>query len=115
MELSKVCRIHIFQIVSLCVYYFFYIQFLVWEVSNGRCLKTIQLNGCIKCVQSSPGAALSLLAVACDRRLLLISPGRSIGDYKVAERTDELLAEAPDNSDVVGMYYKLILQSCGVV
>lgn len=78
---------------------------LVWEVSTGRCLKTIPLGGSIKCVQSAPGVALSLIAVACERRLLLISPGKSIGDHKVAERTDELLAEAPDNSDVISQYF----------
>lgn len=43
--------------------------------------------------------------MACGKRLLLISPGSSIGDHKIAERTDELLAEGPDNSDVISKLF----------
>lgn len=84
------------------------VYFSVWEVSTGRCLKTIELGGPIKCVQSAPGSAIFLIAVACEKRLLLISPGSSIGDHKVAERTDELLIEPPDNSDVISEYNQIL-------
>jgi len=71
----------------------------IWEVSTGRCLKTLEVGGVVKCVAWCPNPALSLVAVAVDTKVLLINTG--VGDKLVNERTTELLAEEPDNTGYV--------------
>lgn len=73
--------------------------FLVWEVSSGRCVRTIPAGGVVRSVSWCPNQALCLLAVSADRKVLLVNPG--VGDRLVVEKTDELLKEPPEQ-DVLG-------------
>jgi len=68
----------------------------VWEIGTGRCLKTWQVGGVVRSVAWCPNPALSLLSVCVDTRVLLLNT--QLGDKLVSARTEELLAEAPDNS-----------------
>lgn len=72
----------------------------VWETSSGRCLRTIPCLAPVAVVAWIPVAGLSLVAVACGNRLLLLNPGSEIGCHRVAEATDGLLEEAPPTHDV---------------
>jgi ribosome biogenesis protein ERB1 len=71
----------------------------VWEISTGRCLQTIPVGGIVRSVSWCPNQALSLIAVAADRKVLLVNP--RVGDHLVWSKTDSLLDEAPEQ-DVVG-------------
>jgi len=71
----------------------------IWELASGRCLKTWDMGGVVKCVSWCPNNALSLVAVAVDTKVHLVNTG--LGDKLVNQRTDELLGEAPDNSGYV--------------
>lgn len=71
----------------------------IWEIATGRCLKTWDLGGVVKCVAWCPNSALSLVAVAVDTKVHLINTG--LGDKLVNSRTEELLSEEPDNAGYV--------------
>lgn len=72
--------------------------FTVWEVSTGRCVKTFEVGGVVRSVAWCPNSALSLVAVAADRKLLLINP--SVGDFLVVGKTDTLLDEPPEQTAI---------------
>lgn len=65
----------------------------VWEISNGRCLKTIPCGGIVRSVSWCPSQAISLILVAADKKILIINPG--VGDTLITSKTDTLLEEAP--------------------
>ncbi|XP_011863795.1 PREDICTED: ribosome biogenesis protein BOP1 homolog [Vollenhovia emeryi] len=71
----------------------------IWEVSTGRCLKTVPCGGVIRCVAWRPNQAMSLIAVAADKKVLLINPG--IGDNHIASKTDQLLEIIPQSEIIV--------------
>jgi len=71
----------------------------IWEIATGRCLKTWDLGGVVKCVAWCPNSALTLVAVAVDTKVHLINTG--LGDKLVNSRTEELLSEEPDNAAYV--------------
>lgn len=68
-------------------------------MSTGRCLKTVPCGGIIRSVAWRPNQAMSLIAVAADKKLLLINPG--IGDNLITSKTDELLQIIPQ-SEIIG-------------
>lgn len=45
----------------------------VWEVNTGRCLKTVPCCDVIRSVAWRPNQAMSLIAVAADKKVLLIN------------------------------------------
>lgn len=63
-------------------------------MNTGRCLKTIQTNDIVRCVQWCPNTALSLVAVASGNRLLLLNP--HVGDFLICSKTDTVLKEASE-------------------
>ncbi|KAI5738947.1 hypothetical protein M8J77_013036 [Diaphorina citri] len=67
----------------------------VWEIATGRCVRTIPVGGVVRSVQWCPNTALSLLAVAADRKLLVINP--KVGDILVSTKTDDLMSDPPEN------------------
>ncbi|CAG4933037.1 unnamed protein product [Parnassius apollo] len=73
----------------------------IWETSSGRCLRTLALGCAVSRVAWTPAAGLSLLAAAAGTRLLLLNPGAGVGAHRVAQRTDDLLADPPPARDVV--------------
>lgn len=84
----------------------------IWEVNTGRCLKTIQTDSTVRCVEWCPNAALSLVLVATGNEVLLINPG--VGDFVVSSRTDTVLKEVPKSDVVVNeryiIYYSIKLK-----
>lgn len=70
----------------------------VWEVSTGRCIKSVPCGGVIRSVAWCPNQAISLIAVVADRKVLLINPG--IGDRLVTSKTDELLEIIPQSETI---------------
>ncbi|KAK2580999.1 hypothetical protein KPH14_006052 [Odynerus spinipes] len=70
----------------------------IWEVATGRCTKTIACGGVIRSVAWCPNQAISLIAVAADKKVLLINPG--VGDHLITTKTDQLLEIIPQ-SDVI--------------
>lgn len=75
----------------------------IWEVNTGRCLKTIQTDSVVRCVEWCPNAALSLVLVATGNEVLLINPG--VGDFVVGSRTDAVLKEAPKSDLMISERY----------
>lgn len=59
-------------------------------------MRTIVVGGVVRSVCWCPNQALSVVAVAADRKLLLINPG--VGDNLVVAKTDALLKELPDET-----------------
>ncbi|KAL6256541.1 hypothetical protein P5V15_012651 [Pogonomyrmex californicus] len=71
----------------------------IWEVNTGRCLKTVPCGGVIRSVAWRPNQAMSLIAVAADKKVLLINPG--VGDNVITNKTDELLEIIPQSDIIV--------------
>lgn len=70
----------------------------IWEISTGRCMKTIPCGGVVRSVSWCPNLALSLILVAADRKVFLINPG--LGDTLVVSKTDTLLEDPPQQEAV---------------
>ncbi len=77
----------------------------VWEIRTGRCISTVSVGGIVRCMDWCPNKALSLVAVAADRKLLLINPG--VGDILVVKKTDSLLKDAAEQ-EFTGIYLILV-------
>ncbi|KYN38894.1 Ribosome biogenesis protein BOP1 like protein [Trachymyrmex septentrionalis] len=71
----------------------------IWEVNTGRCLKTVPCGGVIRSVVWRPNQAMSLIAVAADKKVLLINPG--VGDNLITSKTDQLLEIIPQSEIIV--------------
>lgn len=69
-------------------------NFVVWEISSTRCMRTINVGGIVRSIDWNPNKTISLVAVAADRKLLLINPG--LGDILIVKKTDSLLVEPPE-------------------
>ncbi|KAK3085887.1 hypothetical protein FSP39_010022 [Pinctada imbricata] len=69
-----------------------------WEISTGRCMKTIKVGSAVKCVAWNPNPDVSLVAVTIDQLVLLLNPG--LGDKVLVNNTDNVLSsyESPDES-----------------
>lgn len=81
----------------------------IWEISTGRCMRTINTKGVVRSVAWCPSAKLSLIAVASDKRCLLINP--YVGDIKLsAKKTDDILAEAPVSDRIENEKLKVAVQ-----
>lgn len=94
------CKLH-----TLHVEYKRYIILTVWEVNTGRCLKTVPCGGVIRSVAWCPNQAISLIAVAADKKILLINPG--VGDDLISSKTDQLLEIIPQ-SEKIGINNSII-------
>lgn len=70
----------------------------VWEVSTGRCLKTIHCGGVVRSISWCPSQSISLILIAADRKVLLVNP--EVGDMLVCSKTNHLLEDPPE-SDVI--------------
>jgi ribosome biogenesis protein ERB1 len=81
----------------------------IWEIATGRCIKTIDTKGVVRCVAWCPNPKISLIAVASDKRCLLINP--HVGDIKLnAKKTDDLLASAPPSEEIENERIKTAVQ-----
>lgn len=65
----------------------------IWEISTGRCIKTIDTGDIVRSVAWCPNGKISLIAVASGQRLILLNP--KVGDKMLVKKTDEILLEAP--------------------
>lgn len=65
----------------------------IWEVNTGRCLNTVPLGGIGRCVVWCPSTRITLVAVAADKKVLLINP--KVGDNLAQSKTDRLLGLVP--------------------
>ncbi|XP_032665304.1 ribosome biogenesis protein BOP1 homolog [Odontomachus brunneus] len=80
----------------------------IWEVATGRCVKTVPCGGVIRSVAWCPNQAVSLIAVAADKKVLLINPG--VGDHLITSKTDELLEIIPQTEVIVSEKVKSAVQ-----
>lgn len=69
-------------------------------MNTGRCLKTVPCGGVIRSIAWRPNQAMSLIAVAADKKVLLINPG--VGDNLITSKTDQLLEIIPQ-SEIIGI------------
>jgi len=83
--------------------YFFFVP--VWEVATGRCIRIVPAGGVVRSVDWCPNQALALVAVAADRKILLINP--KVGDTLVVAKTDALIKEEPAAVGVGKKVFKL--------
>ncbi|NWX23145.1 BOP1 protein, partial [Aegotheles bennettii] len=60
-----------------------------WEVSTGRCLRTLPVGGVVKSVAWNPNPTLCLVAIAVEQSVLLVNP--CLGDKLIYGATDQLL------------------------
>lgn len=84
----------------LCIIYNSVHCFTVWEIATGRCVKTVPCGGIIRSVAWCPNQSLSLIAVAADKKVLLINPG--VGDHLITNKTNQILEIIPQ-SDIIGI------------
>lgn len=68
-----------------------------WEISSGRCMKVIEVDGVARKVAWSPNAACTLVAVCVDKTLLILNP--NLGDRLVVTNTDNLLESVEEHAD----------------
>nr|XP_033325599.1 ribosome biogenesis protein BOP1 homolog [Megalopta genalis] len=80
----------------------------VWEIATGRCVKTVACGGVIRSVAWCPNQSLSLIAVAADKKVLLINPG--VGDRLINSKTDQLLEIIPQSDVIVSDRVKTAVQ-----
>lgn len=81
----------------------------IWEIVTGRCIKTINTKGVVRSVAWCPNPKVSLIAVATDKRCLLINP--YVGDIKlISKKTDDILAEAPKSDQIENEKIKTAVQ-----
>ncbi|XP_006609484.1 ribosome biogenesis protein BOP1 homolog [Apis dorsata] len=80
----------------------------IWEIATGRCVKTIPCGGIIRSTAWSPNQSLSLIAVAADKKILLINPG--IGDHLITSKTNQLLEIIPQSDVIVSERVKTAVQ-----
>lgn len=81
----------------------------IWEIATGRCIKTINTKGVVRSVAWCPNPKISLIAVATDKRCLLINP--YVGDIKlISKKTDDILAEAPVHDQIENEKIKAAVQ-----
>lgn len=81
----------------------------IWEIATGRCIKTIKTKGVVRSVAWCPNPKISLIAVATDKRCLLINP--YVGDIKlISKKTDDILAESPVNDQIENEKIKAAIQ-----
>lgn len=78
---------------------------IVWEISTGRCMRTIHVGGIVRSIDWCPNKALSLVTVAADRKLLLINPG--VGDTLIVKKTDSILRDASEEA-FAGMILSIV-------
>ncbi len=87
----------VYQTRYLLVYVMILFLFSVWEIATGRCFKTFEVKGTVRCVSWCPNSAIALVAAAVDNNVYLINPG--VGDRLVQAKTDEILKEMPAQTD----------------
>ncbi|XP_017755564.1 PREDICTED: ribosome biogenesis protein BOP1 homolog [Eufriesea mexicana] len=80
----------------------------LWEIATGRCVKTVPCGGIIRSVAWCPNQSLSLIAVAADKKVLLINPG--IGDHLITNKTNQLLEIIPQSDVIVSERVKTAVQ-----
>lgn len=80
----------------------------IWEVSTGRCVRTIPAGGIVRSVSWCPNQSLSLIAIAADRKVLLVNPG--VGDHMVVNKTDNLLQDPPEQDILIPERIKSAVQ-----
>lgn len=80
----------------------------IWEIATGRCIKTVPCGGTIRSVAWCPNQAISLIAVAADKKVLLINPG--VGDHLITTKTDQLLEIIPQSDFIVSERVKSAVQ-----
>ncbi|KAG8187228.1 hypothetical protein JTE90_020657 [Oedothorax gibbosus] len=69
----------------------------IWETQTGRCIRTINLGGAVKCVEWCPSETLSLILAAVDEKVYIINA--KVGDKVVVSNTDTVLSSIPENPD----------------
>ncbi|KAK1117740.1 hypothetical protein K0M31_015681 [Melipona bicolor] len=80
----------------------------IWEIATGRCIKTIPCGGIIRSVAWCPNQSLSLIAVAAEKKVLLINPG--VGDHLITDKTNHLLEIIPQSDVIVSERVKTAVQ-----
>lgn len=80
----------------------------IWEIATGRCVKTVPCGGIIRSVAWCPNQSLSLIAVAADKKVLLINPG--VGDCLISSKTNQLLQIIPQSDVIVSDRVKTAVQ-----
>lgn len=73
-----------------------------WEVSSGRCLKKVEVGGAIKSVAWNQNQNLSLVALAVDKYILLVSPPATAADKQVSTATENLLTGSQEEETSQG-------------
>lgn len=87
---------------------FFPFPFSVWEISTGRCIKTIETGDIVRSVAWCPNAKISLIAIASGQKLILLNP--KVGDKMLTKKTDDVLTEAPKSDQLENERIKSAVQ-----
>ncbi|XP_065218330.1 ribosome biogenesis protein BOP1 homolog [Planococcus citri] len=80
----------------------------IWEINTTRCMRTINVGGVVRSIDWNPNKTVSLIAVAADRKLLLINPG--VGDTLIVKKTDSILADPPEQQATISEKVKAVVQ-----
>ncbi|KAK7071982.1 Ribosome biogenesis protein 1 [Halocaridina rubra] len=73
----------------------------IWETSTGRCLRSFDVEGAVKCVSWNPSSKLFLLGVAFDNNLVFINPETYLVDKIVVNQTNQIFRYEPDQGDYI--------------
>ncbi|XP_078086270.1 ribosome biogenesis protein bop1 [Mustelus asterias] len=61
-----------------------------WEVSTGRCMRTIEMEGIVRSIAWNPNPVHCLVALTVDQSVVLVNP--CLGDKLLYNATDQLIA-----------------------
>ncbi|XP_076049207.1 ribosome biogenesis protein bop1 isoform X2 [Oratosquilla oratoria] len=73
----------------------------IWEVSTGRCLRSFDMEGAVKCVSWNPNPKLFLLAVVVEKDVICLNPETYMTDKVVVQQTNSIFKEEPDQGDYI--------------
>lgn len=62
----------------------------IWEISTGRCMKTLKVGGRVNSLAWNPNPAVCLIACVIEKNVLLLNPG--MGDKLQFTNTDNMLS-----------------------
>ncbi|KAF2368412.1 WD40 repeat [Trinorchestia longiramus] len=71
----------------------------IWDISNGRCIRTLEMGGEVKCLAWNPSNKVLVLAVCVDKRVVMVNPESYLTEASIVTRTNALFLAPPQQGD----------------
>ncbi|KAA0191939.1 hypothetical protein HAZT_HAZT011102 [Hyalella azteca] len=71
----------------------------IWEISSGRCIRTLDVGDAVTCLQWNPNSRVLVLAVCVGSCVVMINPESYLTEAAVVTRTNALFMVPPEQGD----------------